>query len=806
MRFIVAALFLASVIPAHAQSAPEAARWFFGDRAGLSFLTRPPSPLMTGQTHLHNYGTYPQRGVSTVSDRNGVLMCYTNGELLFNRRNKTAVNGGDLGGHGFASQALILPQPGNRDVYYIFTTDSWMRNYANGLRYSTYNVCKDSVTSKNNPLLANAAENVAAIQHSNGTDYWVVSYTRNTDSFYTFRLSDLGLSPGPTSQSGFDAAPTDQPLLSKIGQGELKISPGGTYLAMAHTAMPDTAYATLVVCRFSRSSGVVSNCIQLPTEGSEWSLAFSMDESLLFVSGLSNRIVRYTLTPSMDSATIQNSRTVVTDTPGGPIGGLQLGPDSNIYVARGFYLGRISPSSGYVFEDSFINLQGRYARYSLPNFPAGFRYFPKAWVFSPYIELADSTVCAGVDSAIAFYPEGEAGWHYYWDFGDGTPVQSTMTDSGKIAHVYHQPGQYVIELTVDDGCFVDTADTAMVTVVGITASLPDDTMFCLNSTASIPFQTAGTDTPVATWWYLNDTLQCTNCDTFQFFINDSLPGTVVVQVTSSEGCITTDSLHFAISFPPPPDFTILNTPCEGDTAFFKNHTDTSTFVLFEWHFGDVGNGTAYTYDATYTYGLAGYYDPMLVAIDSFGCRDTISKPIRVKHRPHFSAGADMKLCMGEAVALGFGADSLIQRYNFLWTPSSYLSCYRCPHPIATPPDSITYTLTVIDTNGCRNTSSVRLLIPYYEDAGFFPNAFTPNDDHVNDHLYLVGTCIRRSFLRIYSRWGDLLYETVEPRRPWDGTLPDKGGKIPEGVYLYDLFIEYYSGHRERQQGTLQVLY
>ena len=804
-KLLIGLLFL-GLMEGRAQPSLEAGNWFFGDRAGITFLTRPPSPLMAGQTHLHNYGPYPQRGVSTISDRNGQLICYTNGEMLFNRHHGTAVNGGNIGGHGFASQTLILPQPGNRSLYYIFTTDSWMRNYGNGLRYSIYNACSDSVISKNNPLLANAAENVAAIQHANGTDYWIVSYTRNTDSFYTFRLSDLGLTAGPTGQSGFSAAPTSQPKRGKMGQGELKISPNGTYLAMAHTAVPDTLYATLVVCRFDRNTGAVSNCIQLPTDGAEWSLAFSMDESRLFVGQLAGRIVSYTLSPTLDSATIQNSRTIVVDTPTGIIGGLQLGIDSNIYVTRGFYLGRISPLTGYAFQDSFINLQGRYARYSLPNLPAGFRYFPKAWFHTPYIELADSTVCAGSESAVAFYPEGEGGWHYYWDFGDGSPIYHTLNDSGKATHIYNQPGQYAVQLVVDDGCFIDTADTATVTVVGISAVLPIDTMFCLNTTAEVPLHTEGTDSAVSVSWFLNDTLQCIDCDTFRFFVADSAGGEVKLQVVSSEGCITTDSFSFLISAPPPPDFTILNVPCEGDTAFFYNQTDTSRFVMFEWHFADFQDGQDYTYHATYIYDHAGHYDPFLVSIDSFGCRDTVSRPIRVKHQPKFSAGADMKLCAGQAATLGFGADSLIARYNFLWTPSDYLSCYRCPHPIATPRDSITYTLTVIDTNGCQASSSVRLLIPYYEDKAFFPNAFTPNDDRRNDRLFLVGTCIRRSYLAVYSRWGDLLYETDDPRRPWDGSIPGRGGKIGEGVYLYDLFIEFYSGRRERHRSTLQVLY
>ncbi len=798
------------IFVAAAQPGLEHANWYFGDRAGISFLSRPPVPLMQGQTHIHGFGNYPQRGVSSVSDRNGRLLCYTNGERLFNRFHLTASNGSDIGGHGFATQHLIVPQPGNRNIYYIFTTDSWMRNYANGLRYSIYDVCQDQVLSRSNPLWNSAAENVAAIQHSDGSSYWIVTYGRNSDTLHAYRLSDLGLSAPVVSLTGHVLAPTDSPGYQKSGQGELKISPNGTYLALATTTFPDTLPGGLMICRFDRTTGQATNCITLPTEGSEWSVAFSHDESKLFVSLLTGKVVRYDLLPSLNLATIQGSRTVVVNTPGGPVGGLALGPDSNIYLARGFFLGRFVHNNGYAFEDSVIDLQGRYAVYALPNLLAGFRYFPKAWIFTPYIVLDDSTLCAGVDSLHGFYPDGEAGWTYAWDFGDGSKVDTTLADSGSIRHLYHQPGKYIVKLTVDDGCFVEPADSVEVIVVGISVDLPNDTFVCLNSAPQLVLQVYGNDSPAYVQWFLNDSLACTLCDTFTFQVLDSASGVVRLEVVSMEGCVTTDSIRYIVSAPPEPRFEILNIPCEHDTVFFRNYTDTAgQIVFFEWDFADTTGGSSkeYSYHATYRYAWGGYYYPMLIAIDSFGCRDTLRQRIRVKFRPRFAAGADMKLCKGQEAVLGFGADSLIERYSFLWSPTSHLSCYKCPHPIASPTDSMTYTLHVVDTNGCTNTSSVRLLIPYYQDKVWAPNAFTPhNGDLKNDTYFITGTCIRRAMLRIYSRWGNLLYETDDPRKPWDGTMTGLGTKIPPGTYLYHLDVVFYSGETVKIKRTLQVLY
>ncbi|MEZ5043689.1 MAG: gliding motility-associated C-terminal domain-containing protein [Saprospiraceae bacterium] len=85
---------------------------------------------------------------------------------------------------------------------------------------------------------------------------------------------------------------------------------------------------------------------------------------------------------------------------------------------------------------------------------------------------------------------------------------------------------------------------------------------------------------------------------------------------------------------------------------------------------------------------------------------------------------------------------------------------------------------------------------------FVPNAFSPNGDGMNDQLELYASCLFRDFdLKIFNRWGELLYQANGPEVYWDGT--SKGKRLPSGVYVYaiDYSWEIYPGHLRQEIAT-----
>jgi gliding motility-associated-like protein len=87
---------------------------------------------------------------------------------------------------------------------------------------------------------------------------------------------------------------------------------------------------------------------------------------------------------------------------------------------------------------------------------------------------------------------------------------------------------------------------------------------------------------------------------------------------------------------------------------------------------------------------------------------------------------------------------------------------------------------------------------------FMPNAFTPNDDGLNDIFIPILTFTPSKYeLRIYSRTGVLLFQTSSHGAGWDGRHDDK--PMPSGVYLWSLRLTTPSGRSEQRTGTVTIL-
>jgi len=121
----------------NAQDYKRTQNWYFGDKAGLSFATDPPTPLTDGAMST-------VEGCATISDTAGNLLFYTNGVTVWNKNHQVLQNGTGLKGDPSSTQsAIIIPQPGNDSVYFIFTTTDFGRT--DGLQYNIISQLSESL-------------------------------------------------------------------------------------------------------------------------------------------------------------------------------------------------------------------------------------------------------------------------------------------------------------------------------------------------------------------------------------------------------------------------------------------------------------------------------------------------------------------------------------------------------------------------------------------------------------------------------------------------------------------------------------
>ncbi|MBN8696495.1 MAG: choice-of-anchor L domain-containing protein [Bacteroidetes bacterium] len=120
------------------------------------------------------------------------------------------------------------------------------------------------------------------------------------------------------------------------------------------------------------------------------------------------------------------------------------------------------------------------------------------------------------------------------------------------------------------------------------------------------------------------------------------------------------------------------------------------------------------------------------------------------------------------------------------------------------PTDGTYTVTLISTNqeGCSDTTQQTLVVlpDFYF---YFPNAFTPNNNGKNDVYMGYGVGIKSYRMRIFDRWGELIFETTDLYTGWDGTY--KGNKLPGGVYPVVFDLEGYLANPMQKYGHVTLI-
>jgi gliding motility-associated-like protein len=95
---------------------------------------------------------------------------------------------------------------------------------------------------------------------------------------------------------------------------------------------------------------------------------------------------------------------------------------------------------------------------------------------------------------------------------------------------------------------------------------------------------------------------------------------------------------------------------------------------------------------------------------------------------------------------------------------------------------------VTTDHGCRDTAWKALNIkPSW--VVYIPNTFTPNGDGLNDGFFAKGMGITQFNLKIFDRWGHILFETNDINEAWDGTTRGSAEPIKQDVYVWKASVK-----------------
>ncbi len=478
-RFFTALLFLTFTFHSYGQF--EAAHWFFGDNAGLSFMTGAPVPEAGGRITT-------EEGCSSISNPCGDLILYTDGITVYASDHTAMPNGHGLMGDPSSSQSgIIVPKPGDPDTYYIFTVDDG--GGSNGLRYSVVDMnlnggLGDVVNGqKNISLVQRSTEKVTAVDDPNG-GIWIITLSSRTNvnnapypvfgsnynTFYAFKINTTGVQTS--------AVVSTLAISPSIGSehGYMKVSPDGNKIAVANY-YDDSAF----LFDFDNTTGVVSNPYQLPMQSGRtgaYGVEFSPDSSKLYVNAvmsgsnailyqydLSNNNQRYTIGVNPDWRTA-----------------LQLAVDSKIYQAHTTGYGSGTHKLSVINNPNEIGTACNYSHASvnLPSTMMCHEGLPP-FIQSYFLQIAGVNVAVNISASFEVTSNLEIST-VDWDFGDGatsttTPDNPPENTHSEATHDYTTPGVYTVTATIHlaIGCDVTVSTTIEIYPLPIVTPIADIT-------------------------------------------------------------------------------------------------------------------------------------------------------------------------------------------------------------------------------------------------------------------------------------------------------------------------------------------
>lgn len=308
----------------------------------------------------------------------------------------------------------------------------------------------------------------------------------------------------------------------------------------------------------------------------------------------------------------------------------------------------------------------------------------------------------------------------------------------------------------------------------------------------------------------------------------------------------------------PYDFSRTGNCADNNVSFTINRLNGIDSV--KWDFGDTQQ--AQTLQPTHNYAAPGFYDVTLIVykVDCSGLNDTITRRIWIADSQQF-LGADTSSCNLFTMEIGvdeipgvnyawstgantrkitttgfgdywlemeqngckirdtisvsasprpvvtLGADTVICKYSpvVLRTLSSNYDSYLWSTGETTPTIFVNQTgkyLVTVTKNGCEASDSI-LVKPGDCDV-YIPSAFTPNGDNLNETFGVIDNANVQNFIfQVYNKYGQLIFNTTDITRKWDGTF--KGKQVPNGGYVWIISYVDSRGRKINEQGTVMLI-
>lgn len=405
------------------------------------------------------------------------------------------------------------------------------------------------------------------------------------------------------------------------------------------------------------------------------------------------------------------------------------------------------------------------------------------------------TICPNQAFMVAAYGTGGSGsYTYSWSPNLGNGNSYTVYAS--------TPTTWTVSAVDANGCasapLTISADVYQFSPANLLVSSTPS--ICAGGSATITTVTNGNTGPL-TWNWSNN-------------LNGPGPHTVYPNATTtysvnvSNICGVVVPATTQVTVHPIPAVTIdpqFASGCDMVNLAFTDTSAANSGSTYAWDFGDNSTGTGANTNHDYTVG--GTYTVSVTVTSPFGCSGSGSNQVTliIYDSPDAEfAMSGTELSIIEPTVL-FSDQCTNNTIGWLWdfgdTTTSTLSS-----PVHTYQRTGTFNVRLIAESfgGCTDTVT-HLLEVNPEFTLFIPTAFTPNGDGINEVFFVYGAEISEFNMKMYDRWGNLIFESADLYEGWDGRA--KGGTeiAQQDVYVYKVFVKDFEGKAHKYTGSVTLL-
>ncbi len=386
--------------------------------------------------------------------------------------------------------------------------------------------------------------------------------------------------------------------------------------------------------------------------------------------------------------------------------------------------------------------------------------------------ISDTVACSGSFIQFNAAVNSQDSLNFYsWSFGNG---YTASTINPLVS--FNTAGTFNATLVVGTlhGCH-DTATRKIVIKPSPVVSSIADNIICKGQ--SVTLTTIGA---ASYQWFPAAGLSCTSCPSP--VVKPMVNTTYVVTGKNAQGCTASDTVNITVVQPVQVSVSANDSICAGQST-----------VL-----GAGGAASYQWYPMTHAVQLSPAsikVAPLVttnyrvVGQDAYGCfRDTAHVTVAVCDPLIVNLGQDKVLASGDKLTLNpVVTNGPVKAWR--WYPGNNLSCDDCAAPVLTATTDVMYAVEATSIFGCIARDTVQVKVFCENAQVFVANAFTPDNDGVNDYLHVRGKGIRlvKSF-RVFNRWGQVVFERANFApdnsigNAWDGRV--NGKEAPPGVYIF----------------------